>query len=134
MANKMLFMDPEHMRFYSNVTNCLPHLGIQQKVFFYVMGLAYETRQHITDLYDFTRNRITPKGLEGAGWQTLGTRQVCYMAYNLFSGYCDKRQADGYTPYFLFCSYYAPYFVFAIHMLYEDCLPGPQLEMCLNLG
>ncbi len=54
------------------------------RAFFYVMGIAGETRQNINAMFDFKTDCIKPEGTH-AGWQTSGTVKVCHLAFNLCS-------------------------------------------------
>ena len=42
------------------------------RAFFYVMGIAPETRANIRQMFDFGQDCIEPEGMNG-GWQTSGT-------------------------------------------------------------
>ena len=49
------------------------------RAFFYVMGIAPETRANIRQMFDFGQDCIEPEGMNG-GWQTSGTVRVCRLA------------------------------------------------------
>lgn len=60
------------------------------RAFFYVMGIASETRANISQMFDFKNDWITPEGMHG-GWQTSGTVKGCHFAFNLWNGYAEER-------------------------------------------
>ena len=119
----LIFISKAHEVFFLSLIALYPSMDIYRKVFFYVMGLTYETRAHIQELYNFQEARISPENMGGA-WQTYTTRLVCRMAYNLYNGYCDEDTPDDYTPYYLFCCNLAPYFVSALQMLRPEYFGG----------
>ena len=59
------------------------------RAFFYVMGIAAETRANIHQMFDFKTDCIEPEGMHG-GWQTSGTVKVCHLAFNLWNGYAEE--------------------------------------------
>lgn len=89
------------------------------RAFFYVMGIASETRANIKQMFDFKNDCIVPEGMRG-GWQTSGTVKVCHLAFNLWNGYSEDRRGDEYTPNDLFCCEYAPYFMEGIKVRYPE--------------
>ena len=115
--NDMIFCSLQHAAFFLQMLMLYPTMDIYRRVFFYIMGLTYETRAHISELYDFELGLISPDNMEEAPWQTYTTRLVCRTAYNLYNGYCED-YPELYTPSVLFCCSFAPYFVHAIQMLY----------------
>ena len=114
-----IYISKEHEVFFVNVTKRLRWIDIYRVVFFYLLGLTPETREHITELYDFETNFISLDNLD-APWQTRLTRKVCSMAYNLYNGYCDDDKPGKYTPHDIFHCSLAPYFVCALRMRYAD--------------
>ena len=129
----LLFNNKEHEMFFWSIMAMVPNLDIYRKVFFYIMGLTAETRDHIKELYNFREGCIAPENMN-APWQTFSTRQVCFLAYNLYNGYYDPDSPDTYTPYFLFCSPFAPYFVCALNMLYQRYFDAPSDDMIIEGG
>ena len=100
------------------------------RAFFYVMGIAEETRKNINSMFDFKTDCIEPEGMH-AGWQTSGSVRVVRMAFNLYCNgtpsvldYDDaEEQVDEcrrYTVEELFCCAYAPYFWQAIQIRYPE--------------
>ena len=78
------------------------------RAFFYVMGIASETRANINQMFDFKTDCIVPEGMHG-GWQTSGTVKVCHLAFNLWNGYAKEGRERFFTPEELFCCEFAPY-------------------------
>ena len=72
-----------------------------QRAFFYVMGIAPETRANIHQMFDFIHDWIEPEGMHG-GWQTSGTVRICHLAFNLWNGYTEERHGRDFTPEELF--------------------------------
>ena len=100
------------------------------RAFFYVMGIAGETRRNINAMFDFKTDCIKPEGMH-AGWQTSGTVKVCHLAFNLWNGYAEEGREKLFTPEELFCCEFAPYFMEGIKARYpEYCrdLPTPKKQ------
>lgn len=89
------------------------------RAFFYVMGIAPETRANIHRMFDFKQDCIEPDGMHG-GWQTSGTVRVCHLAFNLWNGYTDPEHSNAYSPEDLFCCEFAPYFMEGIKIRYPE--------------
>ena len=89
------------------------------RAFFYVMGIASETRANINQMFDFKNDCIEPDGMHG-GWQTSGTVRVCRLAFNLWNGYTDMDSPQSFTPEDLFCCEFAPYFMEGIKVRYPE--------------
>ena len=87
------------------------------RAFFYVMGIAPETRSNIRQMFDFKQDCIEPDGMHG-GWQTSGTVRVCRLAFNLWNGYTDPEHSNAYSPEDLFCCEFAPYFMEGVKIRY----------------
>jgi hypothetical protein len=65
---------------------------------------------------------IKPEGLRG-GWLTGTTKKICLLAYNLFNGRTQDgrtKVTDELTPYNLFATELALYFVQAINLRYPE--------------
>lgn len=100
------------------------------RAFFYVMGIASETRANINQMFNFKEDCIEPEGMHG-GWQTSGTVKVCHLAFNLWNGYAEEGRERYFTPEELFCCEFAPYFMEGIKVRYpEYCreLPAPRKQ------
>lgn len=114
--NTIVFKDKEHEKFFYSTLSKITSPDIYRIVFFYLMGLTSETRDHICSLYDFNLNCITPD-YDDRSWQTSTSLRVCNMAFNLYGGYFDENYAGTYTPSYLFCCSLAEYFIMALRML-----------------
>ncbi len=99
------------------------------RAFFYVMGIAEETRKNINSMFDFKTDCIEPEGMH-AGWQTSGTVKVCHLAFNLWNGYAEEGREKLFTPEELFCCEFAPYFMEGIKVRYPEYLLF--LEICMG--
>ena len=104
------FRDTAHRDFFlENMMKCRVNDGYH-RAFFYVMGIASETRANINQMFNFKEDCIEPEGMHG-GWQTSGTVKVCHLAFNLWNGYAEEGQERYFTPEELFCCEFAPYFM-----------------------
>ena len=124
------FRSAAHRDFFLEMMNKSKVNDCYHRAFFYVMGIAAETRANINQMFDFKTDCIEPEGMHG-GWQTSGTVKVCHLAFNLWNGYTEKENGRYFTPDELFCCEYAPYFVEGIKVRYpEYCrdLPAPKQQ------
>ena len=87
--------------FLENMNKCSVN-DSYHRAFFYVMGIASETRANINQMFDFKNDCINPDGMHG-GWQTSGTVRVCRLAFNLWNSYTDMDSPQSFTPEDLFC-------------------------------
>ena len=72
------FRSAEHRDFFlENMMKCRVN-DCYHWAFFYVMGIAGETRNNISRMFDFENDCIVPDGMHG-GWQTSGTVKVCLL-------------------------------------------------------
>ena len=111
------FRSAAHRDFFLEMMNKSKVNDCYHRAFFYVMGIAAETRANINQMFDFKTDCIEPEGMHG-GWQTSGTVKVCHLAFNLWNGYTEKENGRYFTPDELFCCEYAPYFVEGIKVRY----------------
>lgn len=122
------FRSMEHQDFFlENMMKCRVN-DCYHRAFFYVMGIAGETRNNINQMFDFKNDCIVPEGMHG-GWQTSGTVKVCHLAFNLWNNYVEEGREKSFTPEDLFCCEFAPYFMEGIKVRYpEYCrdLPAPK--------
>ena len=117
--SEIRFRSAAHRDFFlENMMKCRVN-DCYHRAFFYVMGIASETRANIKQMFDFKNDCIVPEGMRG-GWQTSGTVKVCHLAFNLWNGYSEDRRGDEYTPNDLFCCEYAPYFMEGIKVRYPE--------------
>lgn len=120
----MLFLDPAHQAFFEQaIVTEQAETDPSRKALFYCLGLTPDTREHINDLYNFTRHIIKDVGLR-ARWQTKVTRKVCNLAFNLYNGFHGRSGCYlvDYTPWRLFDTDLRPYFYQAIDIRYEGTL------------
>ena len=95
------FRDTAHRDFFlENMMKCRVN-DCYHRAFFYVMGIASETRANINQMFNFKEDCIEPEGMHG-GWQTSGTVKVCHLAFNLWNGYAEEGQERYFTPEELF--------------------------------
>ena len=113
------FASPEHRDFFLDMMSMARQNDSYHRAFFYVMGIAPETRANIGKMFNFKQDCIEPDGMHG-GWQTSSTIKVCRLAYNLWNGYSGEGQETCYTPYDLFCCEFAPYFMEGIKIRYPE--------------
>ena len=113
------FASREHRDFYHDMMAQSRRQDCYHQAFFYVMGIAPETRANIRHMFNFQQDCIEPEGMHG-GWQTSGTVRVCQLAFNLWNGYSEERQGDEFTPNDLFCCEFAPYFMEGIKLRYPE--------------
>ena len=74
------FRSAEHRDFFlENMNKCRVN-DSYHRAFFYVMGIASETRANINQMFDFKNDCIEPDGMHG-GWQTSGTVKVCRLEW-----------------------------------------------------
>lgn len=98
------------------------------RAFFYVMGIAEETRKNIGAVFDFRADCIIPEGRHGS-WQTGSSARACNLAFNLWNGYAEEGHERDFTPGELFCCELAPYFMEGIKVRYPGyCrdFPAPK--------
>ena len=129
MSN-LRFASPEHRDFFLDMMSEARRNDCYHRAFFYVMGIAPETRSNIRQMFDFKQDCIEPDGMHG-GWQTSGTVKVCHLAFNLWNGYAEEGRERYFTPDELFCCEFAPYFMEGIKVRYpEYCreLPAPRKQ------
>ena len=111
------FRDTAHRDFFlENMMKCRVN-DCYHRAFFYVMGIASETRANINQMFNFKEDCIEPEGMHG-GWQTSGTVKVCHLAFNLWNGYAEEGRERYFTPEELFCCEFAPYFMEGIKVRY----------------
>ena len=100
------FRDTAHRDFFlENMMKCRVN-DCYHRAFFYVMGIASETRANINQMFNFKEDCIEPEGMHG-GWQTSGTVKVCHLAFNLWNGYAEEGRERYFTPEELFCCEFA---------------------------
>lgn len=113
------FRSTAHQDFFLEMMGKCRINDCYHRAFFYVMGIARETRANINQMFDFKEDCIKPDGMHG-GWQTSGTVRVCRLAFNLWNGYTEQEHGNRSTPYELFCCDFAPYFMEGIKVRYSE--------------
>lgn len=113
------FASAEHRDFFLRMMSEARKNDCYHQSFFYVMGIAPETRANIRQMFDFKQDCIKPEGMHG-GWQTSGTVRVCRLAFNLWNGYTDPEHSNAYSPEDLFCCEFAPYFMEGVKIRYPE--------------
>lgn len=117
--SEIRFRNTAHRDFFlENMMKCRVN-DCCHRAFFYLMGIAGETRRNINSMFNFQTDRIKLEGMHG-GWQTSGTVKVCRLAFNLWNGYAEKGRERCFTPEELFCCEFAPYFFEAIKVRYPE--------------
>ena len=113
------FRSAAHRDFFLEMMSQCRVNDCYHRAFFYVMGIAPETRANIRQMFDFKDDLIIPEGMHG-GWQTSGTVKVCYLAFNLWNNYVEEGREKSFTPEDLFCCGFAPYFMEGIKVRYPE--------------
>jgi hypothetical protein len=117
--NNVVFESKEHKNFFLNALHKVGNTDSYHQAFFYIMGISPDTRANINTMFDFENDEIRPDGLK-RGWQTGGSRRLCRLAMNLWSGYTEQGKENMFCPYELFdCSYQA-YMMEGIKLRYPE--------------
>ncbi|WP_346908280.1 DUF6075 family protein [Faecalicatena orotica] len=116
---KVQFASKAHRDFFFDMMDQCRKQDCYHQAFFYVMGIAPETRANIRRMFDFKSDCLEPEGMHG-GWQTSGTVRVCHLAFNLWNGYTEQERYGDYTPEELFCCEFSPYFMEGIKLRYPE--------------
>ena len=107
--SQIIFKSKEHRDFFLEMMSKCKVNDCYHRAFFYVMGIAGETRANINQMFDFKQDCIEPEGMYG-GWQTSGTVKVCHLAFNLWNNYVEEGRETSFTPEDLFCCELRPVF------------------------
>ena len=87
---------------------------------FYLLSLVEEVQKNtVVSSYDFKHRVIKPQSLEEP-WQTSSTLKAIRLAFNLWNGYVQDDKERFSTPYEMFDNYWAPYFVEAIKLRFNN--------------
>lgn len=88
------FRNTAHRDFFlENMMKCRVN-DCYHRAFFYVMGIASETRANINQMFDFKTDCIVPEGMHG-GWQTSGTVKVYATLPLTFGTVMRRRDGNG---------------------------------------
>lgn len=120
MMDNIMFKNDAHRDFFQQMMDKCGKNDNYHRAFFYLVGIASETRNHVEQLFDFSNDCIKPDALHNP-WQTSGTVKICRLAFNLWCGYMRGDACD-YTPYELFDCGYVRYMVEGIKLMYPNCL------------
>ena len=117
--SELRFRNKEHRDFFlSNLERCKVE-DSYHRAFFYIMGIAEETRKNIDSMFDFETDSIIPEGMHD-GWQTSGTVKACRLAANLWNGYIEEGNEGYFSPEELFACEFAPYFLEGVKVRYPE--------------
>lgn len=116
---RITFRSQEHYNFYNDMLKQSPKKDSYHQGLFYTLGINDDCRNHINDLYDKNSDRIIIDGLDKE-WQTSGSRDVTLFAFNLWNNFILEDNSKETTPYNLFASENAPYFIEALKVKYPD--------------
>lgn len=126
MQKQVIFRDEEHRSFYNQKIMEYTKMGRTPdsyvKPLFYLLALSDDTRRNFENLYSMKSGSIKAEGMKG-GWLTGTTKKICLLAYNLFNGRTQDgrtKVSDELTPYNLFATDCAQYFVQAIKLRYPQ--------------
>lgn len=127
MRKSIIYDSLEHARFFYKMLEKCKGKDTYYQSLIYCLGICRETRDHISEIYDFESGFVKTACLR-AGWQTSGSMQVTRLAMNL---YCDCmpsvddveneiKEAEYYAPSAIFACEYAIYFWQAIKLRYPE--------------
>lgn len=115
----MKFKDNEHKAFYYKMMKQSPVQDSYHKSLYFTLGIDKDCREHINDLFINEDDSINTNGIRKS-WQTNGSLQATLLAFNLWNGYTYTKDKKASTPYELFASEYAEYFMEAIRLRYPE--------------
>lgn len=126
----IIFRSKEHEKFYFEHLPKCRYQDVYHKALVYCLGIDKDTRNHVSNIYDFKTGYVKPECLR-EGWQTSGSEKVVRMAFSLYCNGApsvfeiedaeEKLQECGrYTAEELFCCSYAKYFWEAVKIRYPE--------------
>ena len=128
--SEIRFRNKAHRDFFlENMMKCRVN-DCYHRAFFYVMGIAEETRNNINAMFDFKTDCIEPEECTADGRQAARSRSATLL-FNLWNGYAEDGRERYFTPEELFSLEFAPYFMEGIKVRYpEYCrdLPTPKKQ------
>lgn len=83
--NELIFKNGSHRKFYEKWLPKCRHQDVYHKALIYCLGLNEDTRNHITEIYNFESGYVQTECLQ-EGWITSGAVKVIRMAFNLSGG------------------------------------------------
>ena len=126
MQKQVIFKNEAHKEFYNQKIMEYARMGRTPdsyvKPLLYLLSINDDTRRNFDNLYNMQSNSIKPEGLKG-GWLTGTTKKICLLAFNLFNGRTQDgriKVSDELTPYNLFATDCAQYFVQAVMLRYPS--------------
>ena len=81
--NELIFKNGSHRKFYEKWLPKCRHQDVYHKALIYCLGLNEDTRNHITEIYNFESGYVQTECLQ-EGWITSGAVKVIRMAFNLY--------------------------------------------------
>lgn len=130
-TQSIIFINEEHKEFFDCMLQKSMYTDCYHKALFYTLGINPDTRNHVNEIYDFSKWCIKPECIS-SGWQTSGTLKTTRLAFNLFTdGVPTKEEFENnyneqlcecrkYSVSDLFCCDYAIYFIQAICLRYPE--------------
>ncbi len=116
-AGELRFLNETHKQFFWDMCGRCRWLDTYHESVFYLLGLTSETIEHLDSIFDVREDTPRFECME-EGWQTGSTLRLCALAFNLWNGHVADRVPELYTPYYLFQTVLAPYFMTAIQIRY----------------
>lgn len=130
--NKLKFRNKDHETNYYAVLELMGQTDCYHQAVAYLFSLDKVCFEHINDIYDFADNCIIPEGLDKA-WQTGTSKKTTRLAFNLYNDRCTDGETyignDGFedylpscyfTPSYIFCCEYAPYYIEVIKLRFPE--------------
>ena len=94
------FIDDKHWQSFTEIINQMQHSDVYHMAVAYLLSLDTVTRQHVSDIFDFSEDCIRPDALQKP-WQTGTSQKTTRLAFNLWNGYCSDGEtytdSEGYT-------------------------------------
>ena len=83
-----IFADDTHWQSFTEIINKMQKSDVYHMSVAYLLALDTVTRQHVSDIFDFSEDCIRPDALEKP-WQTGISLKTTRLAFNLWNGYCS---------------------------------------------
>ena len=77
--SQIIFKSKEHRDFFLEMMSKCKVNDCYHRAFFYVMGIAGETRANINQMFDFKQDCIEPEGMYGGGRQAERSRSATLL-------------------------------------------------------
>jgi hypothetical protein len=127
IQSNIRFVDDEHREFYIKFSQKLKP-DVYLKSLIYTLGICRDTRRNFYSIYDSKKRVIIPSAISKP-WQTGTSLKVTRLAFQLFTGstptaYIDHNndinECERYSVSDIFCCAFAPYFVHAVNLRYQE--------------